>query len=163
LKNRFLLAKTIPKIGVSFLALSSLSFSHAAFLLSLSFHAEYYDVGPKDVTPLVMLHGTSGTAIMFFYQMLSLGYKGFRIISCQWPDYWTHEEWVQGFHNFLAAMKLKKVSCLSVCVTSSFWVCVIVLLPLLLLFRFICLAHLLEGKLSSSFFLSFSPSVVTSS
>jgi len=69
----------------------------------------YYDLGPKDVEPLVLLHGTSGTAESFFYQVLSLGNQGYRVISAQWPDYWSVQDWVCGFHLFLKFLDLKNV------------------------------------------------------
>jgi len=69
----------------------------------------YYDLGPKDVEPLVLLHGTSGTAESFFYQVLSLGNQGYRVISAQWPDYWSVRDWVCGFHLFLKFLDLKNV------------------------------------------------------
>jgi maspardin len=69
----------------------------------------YYDLGPKDVEPLILLHGTSGTAESFFYQVLSLGNQGYRVISAQWPDYWNVRDWVCGFHLFLKFLDVKKV------------------------------------------------------
>ena len=66
----------------------------------------YYDFGPKTVAPIVCLCGTSGTAECFFYQILSLGSKGFRIISAQAAAYYTMSAWLAGLSGFLDAMKI---------------------------------------------------------
>lgn len=69
----------------------------------------YYDIGPKDVPALLLIPGTSGTAEMYFYQCLSLGSRGYRVISVSPGAYWTYESWVQGLHDFMAQKKLGPV------------------------------------------------------
>lgn len=58
----------------------------------------YFDLGPRDpsVAPLVCIPGTSGNAEMFFYQMMELGNKGYRVISVSPPAYFTHDDWCNG-------------------------------------------------------------------
>ena len=50
--------------------------------------------------------GTSGTAESFFEQVMSLGNRGYRVISCNPPAYWTLDEFCNGFNGFLYAMGL---------------------------------------------------------
>jgi len=78
----------------------------------------YYDVGPKSfiveksvltVTPLIMIHGTSGTADCFFYQQLELSSRGYRVISVQFPSYWDIGSWTKGFQGFLSALNFDKI------------------------------------------------------
>jgi pimeloyl-ACP methyl ester carboxylesterase len=66
----------------------------------------YFDLGPRDVTPLICIPGTSGTAEMFFFQMMELGNRGYRIISVSPPAYYTHDDWCNGFNGFLYSMGL---------------------------------------------------------
>jgi len=68
----------------------------------------YYQDGPKGSTdPIIFLHGTSGTAAAFFYQVEMLSAKGFRVISAQYPAYGTLEEWSKGFDHFLDLLRCK--------------------------------------------------------
>jgi len=67
-----------------------------------------FELGPSDIPPIVMIHGTSGTADCFFYQLLSLGYRGYRVISAQFPAYWSVEAWIKGFDAFLNQLKVPK-------------------------------------------------------
>ncbi|GAB5372067.1 hypothetical protein AAMO2058_001634000 [Amorphochlora amoebiformis] len=68
----------------------------------------YYQYGPQEMVPVICLHGTSGTAETFFCQVMSLGSKGYHVISAQWADYWEHGKWVDGFYRFLAAINVTK-------------------------------------------------------
>lgn len=69
-----------------------------------------YDFGPKSIsTPLVFLPPASGTADVFFNQIASLGAQGFRVISVEYPCYWTHLEWVEGFRKLLDLLGINKV------------------------------------------------------
>uniref|UniRef100_A0A1B6GIW3 Maspardin n=1 Tax=Cuerna arida TaxID=1464854 RepID=A0A1B6GIW3_9HEMI len=69
-----------------------------------------YDSGPKTVkTPLVCLPPASGTADVYFKQMLALSAKGYRIISAENPVYWTIREWCEGFKKLLDHLELEKV------------------------------------------------------
>jgi maspardin len=70
---------------------------------------KFYDYGPKDVPPLILLPGVSGTAEIFYKQFLSLCPKGYRLISVQYPTYMTHESWCEGFNSFLDKIKVDKV------------------------------------------------------
>lgn len=68
----------------------------------------YYQAGPtKDTDPVIFLHGTSGTAAAFFYQVKMLSAKGYRAISAQYPAYGTPEEWSKGFDHFLDLLKCR--------------------------------------------------------
>lgn len=69
----------------------------------------YYDIGPKNVEPLVMLAGTSGTADLFLYQLLSLGNRGYRVIAAQVPQCYTTLAFVVSMHAFLAHLGLEKI------------------------------------------------------
>lgn len=62
---------------------------------------KYYDFGPKEATPLVCIPGASGTAEIFYKQMISLCPKGYRIVSVQPAPYDTHQGWCKGFDRFL--------------------------------------------------------------
>lgn len=52
---------------------------------------------------VVFLHGTSGSAGAFFYQVEALSEKGYRVISAQYPAYYSVEDWCKGFDHFLDA------------------------------------------------------------
>jgi len=62
---------------------------------------KYYDFGPKEAVPLVCIPGASGTAEIFYKQMISLCPKGYRIVSVQFAPYDTHQGWCKGFDRFL--------------------------------------------------------------
>lgn len=69
-----------------------------------------YDAGPRNVTcPLICLPPVSGTADVFFYQVMALSAKGYRVISVQYPIYWTMREWTTGFRKLLDQLGLDKV------------------------------------------------------
>jgi len=69
-----------------------------------------YDSGPKTVkTPLVCLPPASGTADIFFKQILALSAKGYRVISAEHPVYWTVREWCEGFKKPMDHLELEKV------------------------------------------------------
>ncbi|XP_049831501.1 maspardin-like [Schistocerca gregaria] len=69
-----------------------------------------YDSGPKDVkTPLVCLPPVSGTADVFFKQILALNAKGYRVISAENPVYWSVKEWCEGFRRLLDYLCINKV------------------------------------------------------
>lgn len=71
---------------------------------------QYYESGPPDATEaLVFIHGTSGTAGVFFYQLDALGTKGFRVISAQYAPYYKAQDWCKGFDFFLDILKVQKV------------------------------------------------------
>ncbi|KAF7989859.1 hypothetical protein HCN44_008533 [Aphidius gifuensis] len=69
-----------------------------------------YDSGPKTIkSPLICLPPVSGTADIFFKQILSLGAKGYRVISAEPPVYWSIDEWCEGFRKLMDYMELDRV------------------------------------------------------
>lgn len=69
-----------------------------------------YDAGPRSVTcPLLCLPPASGTADVFFLQLTHLVKEGFRVISVEYPTYWTLREFLHGFVRLLDHLKLDKV------------------------------------------------------
>mmetsp|Transcript_24557 Transcript_24557/g.47772 ORF Transcript_24557/g.47772 Transcript_24557/m.47772 type:complete len:358 (-) Transcript_24557:96-1169(-) len=70
----------------------------------------YYQAGPmEDREPTIFLHGTTGTAAAFFYQVQALGEKGYRAISAQYPAYDTPEDWCKGLDHFFDALRCRSV------------------------------------------------------
>ncbi|XP_022258708.1 maspardin-like, partial [Limulus polyphemus] len=70
-----------------------------------------YDAGPKNITcPLICLPPVSGTADCFFRQITALTARGYRVISLQYPVYWTMKEWITGFLKLIDILGLNKVS-----------------------------------------------------
>ncbi|KAK3735179.1 hypothetical protein QZH41_018140 [Actinostola sp. cb2023] len=69
-----------------------------------------YDAGPKSVrSPLICLPPASGTSDVFFKQLLTLSSLGYRVISLEYPVYWTYTEWTEGFKKLLDYLHLDKV------------------------------------------------------
>ncbi|KAK7492553.1 hypothetical protein BaRGS_00016219 [Batillaria attramentaria] len=69
-----------------------------------------YDAGPKTVKcPLVCFPPASGTADVFFRQILGLTTAGYRVISLEYPVYWTMREFCEGFRKLLDHLQLDKV------------------------------------------------------
>lgn len=69
-----------------------------------------YDAGPKTVRcPVLFLPPASGTADVFFKQILTLSSIGYRVMSIEYPVYWTYQEWVEGFRRLLDHFRLDKV------------------------------------------------------
>ncbi|KAH3838265.1 hypothetical protein DPMN_111673 [Dreissena polymorpha] len=69
-----------------------------------------YDCGPRCVKcPLICLPPASGTADVFFKQMLSLSAAGIRIISVEYPIYWTMREFCEGLKKLLDSLQLDRV------------------------------------------------------
>ncbi|XP_042910675.1 maspardin isoform X1 [Parasteatoda tepidariorum] len=69
-----------------------------------------YDFGPRSITcPLICLPPVSGTADIFFNQIISLCAKGYRVIAVQYPVYWTMNEFTNGFSKLLDHLGLDKV------------------------------------------------------
>lgn len=69
-----------------------------------------YDAGPRNVRcPLICLPPVSGTADVFFKQILSLTSLGYRVISVEYPVYWNYIEWIEGMKKLLDYLKLDKV------------------------------------------------------
>jgi maspardin len=69
-----------------------------------------YDAGPKTVRcPLVCLAPTSGTADIFFKQIVSLSSLGYRIIAADFPPLWSHNDWCESFRRLLDHLNLDEV------------------------------------------------------
>lgn len=69
-----------------------------------------YDSGPKDVEcPLVFLPPVSGTADVFFLQLLELHKLGYRVISLQYPACWTLSEFIMCMVQLLDHLNLRQV------------------------------------------------------
>uniref|UniRef100_A0A8C9Z1P2 SPG21 abhydrolase domain containing, maspardin n=1 Tax=Sander lucioperca TaxID=283035 RepID=A0A8C9Z1P2_SANLU len=76
-----------------------------------------YDAGPKSIRcPIILLPPVSGTAEVFFQQVLALTGWGYRVISLQYPVYWDLMEFCDGFRKLLDHLQLDKVS---VCIMLS--------------------------------------------
>lgn len=70
----------------------------------------YYQAGPSsNPDTIVFLHGTSGTAASFFYQVQALGEKGYRAVSAQYPAYDSPADWCKGFDLFLDSKRCRSV------------------------------------------------------
>ncbi|XP_062417663.1 maspardin isoform X3 [Pungitius pungitius] len=69
-----------------------------------------YDAGPKSIRcPIVLFPPVSGTAEVFFQQVLALTGWGYRVISLQYPVYWDLMEFCDGFRKLLDHLQLDKV------------------------------------------------------
>ena len=69
-----------------------------------------YDSGPRNVSsPLICLPPVSGTADIFFRQMLYLNDKGYRVIAAEYPTYWSLNEFIYGFIKLLDYLHLDSV------------------------------------------------------
>lgn len=69
-----------------------------------------YDAGPRSVRcPIIFLPPVSGTADIFFHQILALTSWGYRVIALQYPVYWDHLEFCDGFRKLLDDLHLDKV------------------------------------------------------
>ncbi|KAI4338832.1 hypothetical protein MLD38_023843 [Melastoma candidum] len=69
----------------------------------------YYDFGPKVVPPLICIPGITGTADVYYKQVMSLSMKGYRVISVDIPRVWNHHEWIQAFEKFLDAIDVHHI------------------------------------------------------
>ncbi|XP_014207994.1 maspardin [Copidosoma floridanum] len=69
-----------------------------------------YDSNPKTIKcPLICLPPVSGTADIYYKQILGLSAKGYRVIAAEPPVYWNVKEWCDGFKKLLDHMGLDKV------------------------------------------------------
>ncbi|XP_063830625.1 maspardin-like [Ostrinia nubilalis] len=69
-----------------------------------------FDCGPKSVScPLVCLPPVSGTADIFYKQVMGLASRGVRVISAEPPPYWNMKEWCDGFKRLIDYLELDKV------------------------------------------------------
>ncbi|KAM3963189.1 maspardin [Aphomia sociella] len=69
-----------------------------------------FDSGPKSVNcPLICLPPVSGTADIFFKQVMGLASRGVRVIAAEPPPYWNMKEWCDGFKRLIDYLELDKV------------------------------------------------------
>lgn len=69
-----------------------------------------FDSGPKSIhCPLICLPPVSGTADVFYKQILSLATRGIRVIAAEPPAYWSMKEWCDGFKRLIDYLELDKV------------------------------------------------------
>lgn len=69
-----------------------------------------YDAGPKSVRcPLICFPPASGTADVYFRQVLALSAHGYRVITVEYPVYWTMKEFCDGFRKLLDHLQLDRV------------------------------------------------------
>uniref|UniRef100_A0A1I8J7W8 Maspardin n=1 Tax=Macrostomum lignano TaxID=282301 RepID=A0A1I8J7W8_9PLAT len=69
-----------------------------------------YDAGPRHVRcPLVCLPPCSGTAEVFFRQVLYLTSFGFRVIALDYPVVWSLGDWCLSFQRLLDHLSLARV------------------------------------------------------
>ncbi|KAL0209361.1 hypothetical protein RCL1_007301 [Eukaryota sp. TZLM3-RCL] len=70
----------------------------------------YYQAGPHDVSPLVCLHSSTGTAESFFLQLSSLSARGYHVVAVTIPDISDFLEFVKSFELFLTTIvKFRKI------------------------------------------------------
>lgn len=75
-------------------------------------HKEWqlYDVGPRSIKcPLLFLPPLSGSADVYFKQMLSLSARGLRVISVSYPVYWSVDDFCSGLLALLDHLELDSV------------------------------------------------------
>ncbi|XP_071954518.1 maspardin-like [Antedon mediterranea] len=69
-----------------------------------------YDAGPRSVRcPLVCFPPASGTADIFFKQILGLTAKGYRVIAMEYPVLWSLDDFCESFRKLLDHMRLDKI------------------------------------------------------
>lgn len=82
----------------------------------------YFEAGPKDAIPIIMLHGAAGTAEVYYRQIMSLCPKGYRIVSVrawlvflicfkvQFPAFPTYAKFLKSFDKFIDNLNASKVN-----------------------------------------------------
>ncbi|XP_003387733.2 PREDICTED: maspardin-like [Amphimedon queenslandica] len=69
-----------------------------------------YDAGPRHIkSPLVCLPPVCGSADVFFKQLMHLSAKGYRVISVEYPVYWSVDEFCEGFLKLIDHLELTKI------------------------------------------------------
>lgn len=69
-----------------------------------------YDAGPRQVrSPIVCLPPVCGTADVFFRQLLDLSAVGYRIISVEYPVFWSADEFCESFLKLINHLELDRV------------------------------------------------------
>lgn len=70
----------------------------------------YHECGPREVRcPMIFLPPVSGTADIFYHQLEYLADRGHRVISAEYPSYFTLQEFCDGFLRLLRYFKVKQV------------------------------------------------------
>jgi len=77
-------------------------------ILGASCHWKFFEWGPANTAPLILLHGTSGTAEVFYRQFISLCPKGYRLVSVQIPPFDDYDELLTGLDEFFNSLKNSK-------------------------------------------------------
>jgi len=71
---------------------------------------QVYDAGPRNVrTPLVCLSPASGTADVFYQQILGLTSRGIRVMAVEAPVFWNVDDWCEGFRKLLDHLDIDKI------------------------------------------------------
>ncbi|KAJ6242663.1 acid cluster protein [Anaeramoeba flamelloides] len=71
---------------------------------------QYYDsLGGSTNEALLCLHGVPGSCDVFFQQLLALSSRGYRVISVQYPPFWSYRTFCQSFKEFLSSLELEKI------------------------------------------------------
>ncbi|XP_076046460.1 maspardin-like isoform X1 [Oratosquilla oratoria] len=69
-----------------------------------------YDAGPRSVRcPLICLPPVSGTADIYYKQILPLTAKGYRVIAVDYPTFWSVGKWCESFRRLLDRMEIDHV------------------------------------------------------
>lgn len=69
-----------------------------------------FDSGPRSVNcPLICFPPVSGTADVFFKQVMGLTSRGVRVIAAEPPPYWSMKEWCDSFKRLIDYLELDKV------------------------------------------------------
>jgi maspardin len=77
--------------------------------LYIKLYRKYNQYGDRSKAPLILLPGTTGTAAVFYQQLLLLGSLGYHVISVEIPAIYTVTSFCQSFARFLDALSLPKV------------------------------------------------------
>ncbi|KAJ3434131.1 acid cluster protein [Anaeramoeba flamelloides] len=71
---------------------------------------KYYDsLGGSTNEALLCLHGVPGSCDVFFQQLLALSSRGYRVISVQYPPFWSYRTFCLSFKEFVSSLELEKV------------------------------------------------------
>eukprot|EP00041_Stephanoeca_diplocostata_P009024 m.136658 g.136658 ORF g.136658 m.136658 type:complete len:295 (-) comp17578_c0_seq2:270-1154(-) len=94
-----------------FLSQCTLS-AESMYILHVQGQRQFHDILSHDLCTggvLWYYRPATGTADIYFKQLMSLGSAGFRVISVDYPIYWSHDEWCIGFSKLLDALGLDSV------------------------------------------------------
>jgi len=69
-----------------------------------------FDSGPKSIKyPILFLPPVSGTADIFYKQLIHLSKLGYRVISVDYPSYWSVDEFCRGLQKVINTLELLQV------------------------------------------------------